>query len=89
VKFNTKIDRDDAIGVARAAKEYSGTGNVLICWEHHNLSKIAKAIGINGFAEGIDGSGKLQYPGSRFDIIWVAPSPYDEITQVLSEDTLG
>jgi hypothetical protein len=87
VEFNTDIKRDDAAGVATAAKAYSGTGNVLICWEHHKLSGIAKAIGIKGFAESSGWSGKLQYPDSRFDLIWVAPAPYDEITQVLSEDT--
>jgi hypothetical protein len=87
VKVNSDIHRDDAAGVAKAAKLYKGTGNVLICWEHHNLSDIAKAIGIKGFAERSGWSGKLQYPDSRFDLIWVAPAPYDEITQVLSEDT--
>lgn len=89
VEFNTKIDKDDAVGVAKAVKGFSGPGNVLICWEHHNLSDIAKAIGIRGFAESSGTSGKLQYPGSRFDLIWVAPAPYDEITEVLSEDALG
>lgn len=87
VKFNTDLDRDDAVGVARAVKQYSGSGNALICWEHHNLSDIAKAIGIKRFAERSDWSGKLQYPDSRFDLIWVAPAPYDEISSVLSEDT--
>lgn len=88
VEINSSIHRDDAAGVARAAKQYKGTGNILICWEHHKLSDIAKAIGINGFAESSGWSGKLQYPGSRFDLIWVVPAPYDEITQVLSEDNL-
>lgn len=88
VRINTDIEKDDAAGVARAAKAYRGGGNVLICWEHHNLSDIAKAIGIKGFAESSGWSGKLQYPDSRFDLIWVAPAPYDEITQVLSEDNL-
>lgn len=87
VNVNSDIHRDDAAGVARAAKQYKGTGNVLICWEHHNLSNIANSIGIKGFAEGSGGSGKLQYPDSHFDLIWVAPAPYDEITQVLSEDS--
>jgi hypothetical protein len=89
VEVDSDIRRDDTARVARAAKQYEGTGNVLICWEHHNLSDIAKAIGIEGFAERSGWSGKqLQYPDSSFDLIWVAPAPYDEITQVLSEDKL-
>ncbi|KAE8342583.1 hypothetical protein BDV24DRAFT_162473 [Aspergillus arachidicola] len=91
VMFNTSIDRDDAAGVASAVNEYkgAGNGNILICWEHHNLSDIAKALGIKGFAEGSGGSGEVKYPGSHFDLVWVVPAPYDEITRVLSEDTLG
>lgn len=89
VEFNTSIHRDDAAGVARAMEEYGGTGNILICWEHHHLSDIAKAVGITGFAPGSGWSGKVQYPDSRFDLVWVAPAPYDEITQVLTEDTPG
>ncbi len=46
VDFNHKIHRDDASGVAQAVQEYSGPGNVLICWEHHRLGDIAKAIGV-------------------------------------------
>ncbi|GFF26190.1 hypothetical protein IFM46972_01680 [Aspergillus udagawae] len=88
VEFNTDIKKHDAVGVARAVKEYHGTGNVLICWEHHNLSDIAEAIGIKEFAKTSGWSGKLEYPDSRFDLIWVAPTPYNEITEVLSEDNL-
>ncbi|KAJ6102965.1 hypothetical protein N7486_005392 [Penicillium sp. IBT 16267x] len=89
VPFNTDIGRDDAAGVARTVEDYGGTGNILICWEHHHLSDIAKAIGIIKFAPSSGWSGKVQCPGSRFDLVWVAPAPYDEITQVLSEDTPG
>jgi hypothetical protein len=88
VEFNTDIKKNDAVGVARAVKAYGGPGNVLICWEHHNLSDIAETIGIKGYAENSAWSGKLQYPDSHFDLIWVAPAPYNEITQVLSEDNL-
>lgn len=89
VEFKTNIHINDAAGVARVVEEYRGTGNILICWEHHHLSDIAKAIGITGFAPGSGWSGKVQYPDSRFDLVWVAPPPYDEITQVFSEDTPG
>lgn len=88
MKFNTDIEKDDVAGVARAVKAYRGGGNILICWEHHNLSGIAKAISIKEFVETSGWSGKLQYPDSHFDLIWVAPAPYEEITQILSEDNL-
>ncbi|GIJ91152.1 hypothetical protein Asppvi_010117 [Aspergillus pseudoviridinutans] len=89
VPFNIEIDRDDAAGVASAVNKYKGASNILICWEHHNLSNIAKAIGIEGFAEGSGGSGEVKYPGSHFDLVWVVPAPYDKITRVLSQDTVG
>ncbi len=38
-------DRDDADCVADLVDDYSGAGNVLICWEHDNLSDIVKALG--------------------------------------------
>jgi hypothetical protein len=59
VEFNTDIKKNDAVGVARAVKAYGGPGNVLICWEHHNLSDIAETIGIKGYAENSGWSGKL------------------------------
>ena len=36
------IDRDDVKGAAKAAKAWAGPGNVLVCWEHGELAKIAK-----------------------------------------------
>lgn len=45
LKPDTSIGRDDVKDAAKAAKSYSGPGNVLICWEHGELVKIAKALG--------------------------------------------
>lgn len=45
LEVDTSIGRDDVKDAAKAAKSYSGPGNVLICWEHGELVKIAKALG--------------------------------------------
>lgn len=45
---DTSCDRDDASCVADLVNAYDGQGtgqNVLICWEHDNLSLIAGALG--------------------------------------------
>jgi len=80
VDFNHKIHRDDASGVAQAVQEYSGPGNVLICWEHHRLGDIAKAIGVKVAPE---------YPENRFDVIWTIEAPYDKISTITSEHCPG
>ncbi|CEJ90957.1 hypothetical protein VHEMI06706 [[Torrubiella] hemipterigena] len=64
-------DRDDADCVADVVKNYTGKGNILICWEHKKLNNLAKAIGAKD---------QGNYPGDHFDIIWVQPSPYKKIT---------
>ncbi|KAK4556925.1 hypothetical protein LTR86_005906 [Recurvomyces mirabilis] len=38
-------DRDDESCVNDAVNDYDGPGNILICWEHDELTKIAKALG--------------------------------------------
>jgi len=45
---DTSCDRDDADCVDDLVKKFNKkkTGhNILICWEHHNLSDIAHALG--------------------------------------------
>lgn len=78
--INDSISKTDAAGVAAAVKAYNGTGNVLVCWEHHELTDIAEAIGVENAPE---------YPDDRFDIIWTVESPYTEIDSVTSEDVMG
>ncbi|CCT69439.1 related to phosphoglycerate mutase family protein [Fusarium fujikuroi IMI 58289] len=43
------------------------------------------AIGIQGYAVQTGWTGEVKYPGDRFDLIWVVPPPYTEITVVGSE----
>jgi hypothetical protein len=89
LKLDTSISRDDAEGVAAAAKAFPGPGNVLICWEHGQLSAIAEAIGITAYGEGSGWSGPVVYPGDRFDLIWVVPPPWTEVVEVRSEKVPG
>jgi hypothetical protein len=42
---DTSCDRDDPNCVADLVNSYGGSGNVLICWEHDNLTDIAEALG--------------------------------------------
>ncbi|KAF5572851.1 phosphoglycerate mutase family [Fusarium pseudoanthophilum] len=81
----TNIHRDDYAGAASQALSFDGPGNVLLCWEHKSLEGIAKAIGIQGYAAETGWTGEVKYPGDRFDLIWVVPPPYTEITVVGSE----
>ncbi|KAF4979141.1 hypothetical protein FDECE_18112 [Fusarium decemcellulare] len=89
LKVHKKIQRDDHAGAASEALSFEGPGNVLLCWEHHNLEGIAKAIGIKGYAAATGWTGEVKYPGDRFDLIWVVPPPYTEITVVGSEQVPG
>lgn len=38
-------DRDDSKCVENVVKGYTGTGNILICWEHDALSDIVDELG--------------------------------------------
>ncbi|KIN06909.1 hypothetical protein OIDMADRAFT_99361 [Oidiodendron maius Zn] len=89
--INDTIDRDDVDGAAKAAKVWTGPGNVLVCWEHGELAKIAEAIGVKNFAKdlNVEHPKKIKYPSDRFDIIWTVTKPYDEIVAVTSEGIKG
>ncbi|KAF5708813.1 phosphoglycerate mutase [Fusarium globosum] len=82
---NKDIGRDKYEAAAKEATSFTGQGNVLLCWEHKSLEGIAKAIGIQGYAAQTGWTGEVKYPGDRFDLIWVVPPPYTEITVVGSE----
>ncbi|KAF5665960.1 phosphoglycerate mutase [Fusarium denticulatum] len=85
LKVHKKIERDDYAGAASKALSFDGPGNVLLCWEHKSLEGIARAIGIQCYAAQTGWTGEVKYPGDRFDLIWVVPPPYTEITVVGSE----
>jgi hypothetical protein len=87
---NTQIHRDDAEGVALAVKRYNGSGNILICWEHSQMTNISSAIGVTGYAENSGWAGiPVEYPHKRFDLIWEVPPPYTKIKTVQSEQVPG
>lgn len=43
--IDTSCDRDDSSCVKDVVDEYSGEGNILICWEHDALTDIVKELG--------------------------------------------
>ncbi|KAG4443980.1 hypothetical protein IFR05_000527 [Cadophora sp. M221] len=77
---DTLCDRDDADCVAGLVDGFTGAGNILICWEHDNLSDIAKALGDKT---------PPTYPDDAFNLIWTDPSPYKDITATTSENCPG
>ncbi|KAF3912267.1 hypothetical protein AA313_de0202314 [Arthrobotrys entomopaga] len=82
--------KDNAKGAADKARDFTGPGNVLICWEHGELAEIADNIGVTGFAESTGLAGQeVKYPSDRFDLIWFVPPPYNLITEVVSEQVPG
>jgi hypothetical protein len=85
LKVHDSVQRDQYDKVARKALSFKGPGNVLICWEHHALAGIAKAIGVQGYAAATGWTGEVEYPDSMFDLNWVVPPSYTEITEVRSE----
>ncbi|KAM0541075.1 hypothetical protein ACHAPJ_013386, partial [Fusarium lateritium] len=89
LKVHKNIEEDNYAGAASEALSFEGPGDVLLCWEHHSLEYIAKAIGIKGYAAATGWTGEVKYPGDRFDLIWVVPPPYTEITVVGSEQVPG
>ena len=70
LSVNTSYKREDASGVAAAARNWDGEGNVLICWEHKALKDIIEEIGVDG---------TFVYPDERFDVIWTVKAPYEEL----------
>jgi hypothetical protein len=56
---NTSCDRDDADCVATLVANYVSEGsgkNILICWEHDNLTRIVQALGDSNAPEYPDDS---------------------------------
>ncbi|KAH8899883.1 hypothetical protein GQ53DRAFT_740892 [Thozetella sp. PMI_491] len=83
------VDRDNVKEAAAKIKAFSGPGNVLVCWEHKVLGEIAEELGAKKYGPDSGWKGHVKYPGERFDLIWVVPSPYHKITEVKSEKVPG
>ncbi|KAL6904988.1 hypothetical protein GGI43DRAFT_398627 [Trichoderma evansii] len=66
--------------VADLVNNYTGAGNILICWEHGELTNIADAIGINPAPT---------YPDGSFNLIWTSPAPHTSVTSITSENCPG
>lgn len=56
LNVDTSVQRDNSTGVADVVNNYSGAGNILICWEHKALHEILKALGVKHAPH---------YPGDR------------------------
>jgi hypothetical protein len=70
IPIDHSIDRDNIKAVVDALKGYNGDGSILVCWEHHALTKIMKNLGVEGH---------YTYPKERFDVIWTVRYPYKEL----------
>ncbi|KND92789.1 L-serine dehydratase [Tolypocladium ophioglossoides CBS 100239] len=70
IPVDTSCGRDDSDCVQNVVKSYSGSGNILICWEHKALQDLATALGTKDVSP---------YPSDHFDLIWTDPSPFKHI----------
>jgi hypothetical protein len=89
LNVDTTFDRNDIKAVAKAAQDFAGDGNVLICWEHRRLAKIAEALGVKSYGKNSGWTGIITYAKDRFDLIWTIEPPYEEIVSVTSEAVAG
>ncbi|KAF9313290.1 hypothetical protein BG003_005442 [Podila horticola] len=74
---DTKCDRNDPKCVKKAVGKYTGSGNVLICWEHDALTDIAKTLGDNT---------PPKYPDDVFGQIWTDLAPYADVKTITEEN---
>ncbi len=61
VNINSTYDADDIPGITAAIKKAGG--NILVVWEHKNISKIIKALGLK--------EPGMKWDDGDFDSIWV------------------
>ncbi|KAI1494251.1 hypothetical protein F5X96DRAFT_9168 [Biscogniauxia mediterranea] len=80
LEVDISCDRDDEACVADVIDNYDGEGNILVCWEHHQLNNLVEELG----AKDVD-----EYPTDSFDLIWTTPYDYSEVTSVTSESCPG
>ncbi|PYH28932.1 putative 60S ribosome biogenesis protein Rrp14 [Aspergillus neoniger CBS 115656] len=77
LSVDTSCKRNHVKCVAKRIKEFKGTGNILISWRHGKMRQIVQEL---GYAD------PPEYPDDRFDLIWTIPFPYDNITEIQSEE---
>ncbi|KAL1891992.1 hypothetical protein Sste5346_007336 [Sporothrix stenoceras] len=77
---DTSCDRDDESCVKDVVDGYSGSGNILLCWEHDELTNIAEKLGADNVED---------YPDDSFNLIWTQPYDYSKITSITSENCPG
>ncbi|KAJ5218963.1 uncharacterized protein N7498_001062 [Penicillium cinerascens] len=80
LQIDDHCTRKDPECVADAIRSYDGTGNILISWRHSNMDEIQELLGSEN---------PVDYPINRFDLIWTMPYPYNEITDIYSEECPG
>jgi len=72
--------KTDSDCVTTLVDSYTGTNNILICWEHGELTDIVTALGDDDAPT---------YPDDDYNLIWTDPQPYSNITTITSEDCPG
>ncbi|KAJ5618617.1 phosphoglycerate mutase family protein [Penicillium herquei] len=77
---DTSCSKTDYSCVADVVDNYSGSGNILICWEHKGLSEIVEELGDDDAPT---------YPDDDYNWIWTDPSPYTNVTAWTNEDCPG
>ncbi|OJJ95766.1 hypothetical protein ASPACDRAFT_55043 [Aspergillus aculeatus ATCC 16872] len=80
ITVDTSCAKTDAKCVKKVVENYTGDGNILICWEHGELTDIVEELGDDDAPT---------YPDDSFNLIWTDPSPYTDITAVTSENCPG
>ncbi|KAG0009812.1 hypothetical protein BGZ81_003150 [Podila clonocystis] len=77
---DTNCDRDDPKCVKKAVGKYTGSGNILICWQHRALRDVAESLGDYT---------PPKYPDDVFGQIWTYLAPYTEVTTITEENCPG
>ncbi|KAJ5947168.1 hypothetical protein N7466_000183 [Penicillium verhagenii] len=80
LEVDLHCSRDKLRCLVDAIRSYNGPGNILVSWRHGNMKKILPLLGVENGAK---------YPKHRFDIIWTIPYPYDQLTEIKSENCPG
>ncbi|OJJ70691.1 hypothetical protein ASPBRDRAFT_44929 [Aspergillus brasiliensis CBS 101740] len=77
LSVDTSCKRNHVNCVAKRIRKFKGTGNILISWRHGKMREIVQALGYDDPPD---------YPEDRFDLIWTIPFPYNNITDIQSEE---